>query len=375
MANDTSPRSPIPDPRSPVAVTLFVLAFYLLFSLLAMVRHDWDPLWFTWIGGRFSELDINGSIGYDGQFVYYLARDGAEALDRLDIPVYRVQRILLPFLTALLSLGQPTIIAWLIPLINMAAVTATTYLLASWLKSESRSPWYALIYALYVGTLMAFSRDLTEPLALFLAALGAVLWLRNELSWAVVALALAALTKETMLLFALGIAAAELLGRKPKRALTVLASVIPLLFWELFLFATMGELPLLSGSKLELIPLKGILPQLTAEPGRLSALFLAGLPALILLPYGFWLLWRGRGRSAPAWWLVLNCLFVLFMPADVYDHIMHAGRNSGGLVLSFVFILPTLGRPLRLLSLGYWTIPTLIWFIPILRWAPWLSEV
>jgi hypothetical protein len=202
-----------------------------------------------------------------------------------------------------------------------------------------------------------------------------IFWRKKQLSWGVIALALAALTKETMLIFAFGIAAAELLGRKPKRAFTALASIIPLLFWELFLFITLGDLPLLAGSSLVIIPLKGILPHLTAEPGRLSAFFLAGLPALILLPYGAWLLWRGLGLSAPAWWLLMNCILVLFMPADVYDHIMHAGRNAGGLVLSFVFILPALGRPLRLLSLAYFTLPTLIWFIPILRWAPWLSKV
>ncbi len=44
--------------------------------------------------------------GYDGQFAYYIARDPADSPDCLDVPAYRMQRILLPALGALFSLGQ-----------------------------------------------------------------------------------------------------------------------------------------------------------------------------------------------------------------------------------------------------------------------------
>jgi len=82
-----------------------------------------------------------------------------------------------------------------------------------------------------------------------------------------------------------------------------------------------------------------------------------------------------RGQSPAVWWLLLNCVFVVLMPFDVYDHIMHAGRNAIGMVLSAVFILPYAGRRLRLVLSGYWILPSLAWLIPVLGWAPWLSEI
>ena len=40
--------------------------------------------------------------------------------------------------------------------VNLFAIVLATYLLAKWLHEQTLSPWYALMYALYVGTLMAY---------------------------------------------------------------------------------------------------------------------------------------------------------------------------------------------------------------------------
>jgi hypothetical protein len=184
-------------------------------------------------------------------------------------------------------------------------------------------------------------------------------------------LALAILTKETMMLFVLGIGLAELLQRQVKPAVAIGLSLIPFALWELFLFRRFGTFPLLSGPSLEGIPLVGILPHLTTEPGRVSALVLVALPALLLLPVALVIVYRQRGRSPSGWWLLLHVVFVLLLPLNVYDHIMHTGRNAAGLIVACLFLLPSLARPLRLLLLGYWVAPTAIWLIPILRWAPW----
>lgn len=341
----------------------------MLFTLIALVLHNWDPLWFVWIGDRFANLDPSGSTGYDGQFIYYLARDGFGALAHLDTPVYRLQRILLPALLRVLTFGAPALIPWAMLAVNLIAVTLTVWLLAGWLRRQRLSPWYALVYAAYVGTLMAYSRGLTEPLTYCLAAGGAILWLRGRRAWAALLFGLAVLCKEIALLYIIGAVCAAMVRRDWKHLAWPILAVIPWTVWEIILYQRFGVVAVTSGPAMGWLPLAGILPYLTLEPGRLSALFLAGIPALVLLVTALVLLVR-ENKSPAVWWVLLNSLFVLLMPYPVYDHIMHAGRNAMGLILSCVLIIPLLGRRLRW-GLALWlVIPTILWLMPILRWTP-----
>lgn len=360
---------------SALSVASLVAGLYLLFTIVALGLHDWDPLWFVWIGERHANLDPAGRLGYDGQFIYYLASDGRDAVPHLGNSAYRLQRIFLPVTVRLLSLGSPIPVPWMLLLVNFSAIVATTYLLAKWSRDQNMSPWYSLLYALFVGTLMAYSRDLTEPFAFLWATWGAILWLQNRHTPAILVLALAALTKETSLLFVFGFSASAMAQRDVRLALRAATAILPLVLWEICLFLEFGVVPITSGPALEGIPLMGILPHLSPEPGRISAFLFVGLPALVLLPASLVVLFRERGHSPAAWWLLLNSLFVVLMPFDVYDHIMHAGRNASGMILSTIFFLPQIGRRIRLGLLGYWVLPTLVWLVPVLRWAPWLSEV
>src|SRR5258708_20925863 len=153
---------PARSPSAPVVLT--AAAFYAASTLAALALHGWDLLWFVWIGERFANGDPTGHTGYDGQFIYYLARDGWAALPHLDNPPYRLQRILFPALCRLLSGGNATAIAWLMVGINAAAILATTALATDWLVRQGLSRWYGLIYPLFVDTFLSYSRDLTHPL-------------------------------------------------------------------------------------------------------------------------------------------------------------------------------------------------------------------
>jgi hypothetical protein len=359
---------------SVLLVTLFVACFYGVFTIVALGIHNWDPLWFVWIGERYADLEPNGRIGYDGQFVYYIACSGIDAIPHLDNPSYRLQRILLPTAVRLLSLGIPSLVPWMVIVTNLGSIIAATHLVATWLSTQGLSPWYALIYSLYTGTLMAYSRDLTEPLAFGLAAWGGTLWLREKYAGAVLALALAALTKETTLLFVFGIACATLAQKRVKLTIAVLGAILPLAIWEGYLYARLGSIPLGAGPGPEWIPLRGIIPHLKLEPGRMSALLLAGLPAVVLLLVSVPFVLRQRRQQPAPWWLLLHSGFVVLLPFNVYDHIMHVGRNTMGLVLAVVFVLPLFTEPVRLLLVSYWVLPVFVWMIPVLRWAPWLSN-
>src|SRR5262247_4716227 len=122
--------------RSWVAVAATAAAFYAAFTLTALALHGWNPLWFVWIGERFSELDPHGHTGYDGQFIYYIARDGWAALPHIDNAPYRMQRILYALLARWLSGGNPSVLPWAMVAINAAAILATTFLLTRWMIAQ-----------------------------------------------------------------------------------------------------------------------------------------------------------------------------------------------------------------------------------------------
>lgn len=374
-------RSRLESVRPVYGVVLVTALAYLLFTLIALSLHGGDPLWFAWLGERYMAGVLGGSKGYDGQFVYAIAIEGLGAVPLLDNPPYRMQRILLPMLVRLLSGGRPQAVAWAIPLVNGAAISMGGYLLARWLAGQGLSPWYALTYTGFVGTLMAYTRNVTEPLMALLAIAAVIAWQRDRLAQAALWLALAMLAKEIALLFGAGMGLDALIRGRYRPLAWLAASAVPLMLWQAALYRWLGVLALRAGPGFDPVPLRGILGQLTWEPGRLSALLFVALPALALAAYVLW--WvagrMGSRTSRVAWrcdglgmWLVLvHAVSLLFLPAAVYDHLMHAGRNAIGLVVAVVFAMPGLIGMGRRLALTYWLAPSLAWLIPILRWSPW----
>jgi hypothetical protein len=346
--------------------------FYLFFTAAAFVLHGADARWFLWIGDRFATGNPQGRIGYDGQFVYYIALDGLAAAPRLDNPAYRLTRIGLPLAARLLASGSAELVPWAILAINLAAIVGTTWILARWLASNGAPASLGLLYPFYLGTFLAFSRALTEPLAFFLAAAGTVGWLRERRSPALVLLALAALTKEITVLFTAGLAVAALARGRFRDAAVLLATTLPLLLWWGFLqwhFAVAGQgfpqsvLP-------TLIPLAGALAARTLDVGYLSALVAVALPAILLFPLSIMRL-RNNWSDALAWLLLVNSSWTLLLPAKVYEHVMSAGRNATGLVVALLLVLPLRNGKEPLTVAALWTIPTLVWLPPVLLWSPW----
>ena len=189
-----------------------------------------DPLSLANIGTRFSLGDPNGSKGYDGQFVYYIAREATpeSTVPYLDEPAYRYQRILLPILARWLSFANLSLIPWAIVTINILAHIAGTWIVSSILEKWSISRWYGLIYGLWVGFMLAIRLDLPEPLAyaLVLAAIWSRIQQRDRLSWVFYGLALFA--KEITGLFVAAAALHALVHKKWRDVVGLaIVSVLP----------------------------------------------------------------------------------------------------------------------------------------------------
>jgi hypothetical protein len=260
-------------------VMVAAFALLLAFALFVLMNHQWNPMAFVLEGTRFSLRDSSGTTGYDGQFVYYIARDPLGAIAYLDIPAHRYRRIVYPALAWMLSLGgNVTLLPWVMLLINLLAAAISAGLLAQLLAKRWASPWYALILIFYIGMLFTVRADLNEPLALALALAGWLAYEQRRFGVAIGLFALAGLSKEVGLVIPAGLAAWELVSRNWRRAmLLAVGAAGPYLLWSFILRAVFGSTGVVTTPIL--IPFLGI-QYLTDPVGRLVVSLWVLFPAV-----------------------------------------------------------------------------------------------
>lgn len=333
-----------------------VTAIATIYITIIVATNDGDPLILATIGTRFSEGEPNGSEGYDGQFAYYAARDPLNGWLHCDIPAYRYQRILYPMLARLLALGQKGLIPFTLPLVSIIALGAGTWLTERLLCRYKMSRWYALTYGLYAGQLMSVRLNLNEPLAHALVQ-AAILtaeqarWSKRDtpdgsgLGWPALFFALAALTKETTLVFVAGYLLFLVARRQWRRTAGLALGVgLPFLAWQVVLWAWLGSPGVGSGgagaTSWEILPFRGLWSVGTID------LRVLGLLALVMVPLtvvpallSLWAtgrdLWQGRWHPFTAM-LLANALMMLFLPQSTYREPLAMLRLTTGLVVGTI---------------------------------------
>ena len=328
-----------------ITPTSVVAVFCLLFLGIVILSAGTDPLVLAEIGTRYSQGDINGSEGYDGQFVYYIARDlrPVHVSPLLDVPAYRFQRILLPLLSRLLSFGSIQLVGWMLPAVNLAGHILGVCALSKLLVDHGVNRWYALVYGLWIGFLLALRLDLPEPLAYGLVAAALLAEKRGNLraSWIYYGLALFA--KEVVVFFVLAQLLVYLLKRRWDQAAGMTAvSLLPFGLFQLWLWRVFGQFGLGSGGEMatpfELIHFMGIW-----RIGSYSLLFLGAI-LVIYLPYiilpTLWGLWQGIKRwrhrevEVVTMTLLLNAFVLLALPFSTYREPNAAFRFISGMLLA-----------------------------------------
>ncbi len=332
---------------APALATFLALC---LIVALVIINAEGDPLALARLGTRFSINDPEGTAGYDGQFVYYIARDlrPDDVSAHLDVPAYRYQRILMPLLARLLSFGNLGALPWVLAAIGIIAQSLGTWGVASLLKRWDVNPWYALVYGVWVGFVLAVRLDLPEPLAysLIVAALMAILNEKHGPAWMLYGLALFA--KEVTIVFVAAQSLVYLWRRQWRSAFGLgLLTLLPYGLFQFWLWRIFGALGLGSGGDMatpfEWIPLMGLI-RIGAYSPKLLLASLVVFGPFLLLP-AFWGLWVvGKKVSQRQINLIdlafaLNALVILFLPFSTFREPGGLLRFSCGLVLALILFV------------------------------------
>jgi hypothetical protein len=330
-----------------LAPVILVFLVALVMVTIAILRAGGDPLALARLGTHFSRGDPNGTLGYDGQFIYYIARDPSpeRVAQYLDVPAYRYQRILLPLLARVLSFGNPGLIPWVLALLGVLSTGAGAWAVGEILAGWGISRWYAVVYGLYAGFLLALIVDLPEPLAYGLAAAGLLLLEREKRLAGWIALSLAVFAKETTLLFVAGVWLAYLFQRRGKDLLGLsLLGIAPYALFQGWLWIVFGAPGIGSGGALatpfEIIPYMGLLRIGAYSLPYLLAMLLVFGPTVVLP--SMWGVWKGARnwvtgeRNLFVACLFINALAIAFTPFSTFRETGGILRFACGLVLALL---------------------------------------
>jgi hypothetical protein len=378
--------------RRVLPVVLCVAVFYAVVVSVRLEQHN--ALWFVHIGSHFlsaahssdvirPSLGAQNMFGYDGQYYFALAADPAHAHDYMEGRegvVY--SRIFYPAVARAASGGSVTALPYAMLIINLLAVLAGTWAIARWFVKRSFSPWPALLYGLFPGLIVTVFRDLTEPLAFGLAALAVLAFDRTRtrrLVLSALLFALAVLTRETIVPFALAGAAALALDDRGRhvagwwrRAASFAAATCgPLLLWRLVVMLWINQPTQEVGHERGwILPLHGIWSWWPFDRDHWLIALAVTLPTLAA-GAGALILLRRRQSLVPAGLLLVNVLlYVVWLPRAVYIDDSAASRAAIGVVLAALYCLPIWWGALRrrvvvatgalALSIGWYLIAALL---------------
>ncbi|HEX8616711.1 MAG TPA: hypothetical protein VF911_03900 [Thermoanaerobaculia bacterium] len=294
---------------------------------------------------------LPNSTGYDGLAFYRFALNPftgqkVEFGISIDTPSYRHQRIGYPLLVWLITGGKPLLVPWALVLVNYAALIALGWAGAVLSQHSGRHALWAVLIPLYPGFVHSVSRDLSEPVACAFGLLALVSLAKRRYALAAAFLSYAVLTRETLLVLAIGIAVAWVWSRP--QHLPRIVFVAPLAvygLWQIVLTLHWGISPLQAGAQDLTLPFTGYARVLYESRSfrrlhRLhfsQALYL-GIVAILTL-----LSWR-KPRIAPLFgsriaWLGYLAL-ASTLPHAIWDEDVGYMRILGDLmVLSATFLL------------------------------------
>jgi hypothetical protein len=262
----TDPDTATPEPRSdvgrsdgrvsrrthlPALVGAAGLAIGVVIVLRVLVPSGMDPTIFLTLGEDSPEQisyahDVLGEVatrhdmGHDGKFFFAQANDpwhleparNAAVLDR---PIYRGQRMLYPLIAGGFGLFPPGVVVWSLLVTNLLALGAGSFLAAMLAERWGANPWLGLTVPLNIGLLFELYIDGAGIVA-YVCCLGALYALVKERTWvASILFAAAALSREVMVVFAVGVFVLWWLDRRELPWRLVITPAVAMAAWYAYL--------------------------------------------------------------------------------------------------------------------------------------------
>lgn len=260
--------------RSSRGFALLAVLVYLLATLPILAPHRFDASIFIVAGDHYvdqpkliSPIIVQPhSDGYDGQFYYRMALAPLAFTNpafgvQFDNPAWRTQRIVYPLLVWAAAFGRGDLIPLSLFLVNLLGIGAIA-LFAARLTSLLELPAFTpLAVMLWPGFIVSLTHDTTEIIACAFL-LGALdVYLRGRIVGYAVLAALATLTRETSIVFFVGVFCFELIAAMrsanwqqswrqslPRLILTGLA-LVPFPVWRQLQFVLWAQSPLTDAAR------------------------------------------------------------------------------------------------------------------------------
>jgi len=205
--------------RASILVGLIAVAIVSVVVVRSLSQVDWDPTLYTAFGAEatstteyaqelLGDVFLRPAQGHDGKFFFVQANDplildtaNAAVLDR---PLYRSQRMLYPLLSGAFGLFGPGAIVWAMIAVNVIAFGIGSVATSDVAVSMGKSPWWGLAFGLNVGLYGELVIDGAGILSAALAFAALAAYLRSKLWPGVALMCLAVLSREAMLIAAVG---------------------------------------------------------------------------------------------------------------------------------------------------------------------------
>jgi hypothetical protein len=341
-------------------VGLVGLAISVAIVLPALIRGGLDPTIFMAFGEEkpiqtayarrlLGDVTTRPNFGHDGKFFFVQANDpwyldperNAAVIDR---PVYRGQRMMYPMIAGGFGLFPPGVVAWSMLVTNLLAMAIGALMAAKLAARWGVSTWLGLAVPLNIG--LIFEVDIGGAgVVAYVFGLGALYALVCESTWgAALLLGAAALAREVMFAFALGLFVLYwLVERKPRWRL-VLTPLVAMAAWNVYLQLRLGDVSGVGGGPEAFSPpflglLEGI-KSWTGDPLRLI------LNVVILAVVARFVPVALRSRSPIAWGALPFVALTIILSVNVWREPYDLSRALAPVLTAapFLPLVPKRGR-------------------------------